>query len=149
MTVWAARVAQPLAQEVWTFLRADDGELLEYDCAATAQHARRLHAAGLLERRRCDVEARLDEIAAEGEVGDADEDVHSAIERLLGPLGRKIHAGRSRNDQVAAALRLYVADACQEARTALEGLARAILERAAEELRRPCPATRTCSGRSP
>ena len=35
---------------------------------------------------------------------DADEDVHSAIERLLGPLGRKIHAGRSRNDQVAAAL---------------------------------------------
>ena len=37
-----------------------------------------------------------------------DEDVHSAIERQLGDVGRKIHAGRSRNDQVAAALRLYV-----------------------------------------
>ena len=85
------------------------------------------------------MEARLDEIAAEGEVGDADEDVHSAIERLLGPLGRKIHAGRSRNDQVAAALRLYVADACQEARTALEGLARAILERATEEAETAMP----------
>ena len=48
-----------------------------------------------------------------------DEDVHSAIERLLGDVGRKIHAGRSRNDQVAAAFRLYVADACAEADAAL------------------------------
>ena len=40
---------------------------------------------------------------------ESDEDVHSAIERQLGDLGRKIHAGRSRNDQVAAAFRLYVA----------------------------------------
>ena len=40
------------------------------------------------------------------------EDVHTAIEVQLGELGRKIQAGRSRNDQVATAFRLYVADAC-------------------------------------
>ena len=54
---------------------------------------------------------------------ESDEDVHSAIERLLGPVGRKIHAGRSRNDQVAAAFRLYVADACAEAREEIDALA--------------------------
>ena len=37
--------------------------------------------------------------------------MHTLIERRLGEVGRKIHTGRSRNDQVAAAFRLYVADA--------------------------------------
>jgi argininosuccinate lyase len=49
--------------------------------------------------------------------------VHSAIERLLGDVGRKVHAGRSRNDQVAAAFRLYVVDACDEAREEIDALA--------------------------
>ena len=44
----------------------------------------------------------------DGYLSAEDEDVHSAIERVLGDVGRKIHAGRSRNDQVAAAFRLYV-----------------------------------------
>ena len=57
-----------------------------------------------------------------GVVDESDEDVHSAIERLLGDVGRKIHAGRSRNDQVAAAFRLYVADACAEADAAIVAL---------------------------
>jgi len=60
------------------------------------------------------VSEALDRIAREGGVTDADEDVHSAIERLLGDLGRKIHAGRSRNDQVVAAMRLYVLDAARK-----------------------------------
>ena len=42
-------------------------------------------------------------------IEETDEDVHSAIERLLGPVGRKIHAGRSRNDQVVTAFRLWAA----------------------------------------
>ena len=54
---------------------------------------------------------------------ESDEDVHSAIERLLGAVGRKIHAGRSRNDQVAAALRLYVVDASEAAREEIDALA--------------------------
>jgi argininosuccinate lyase len=58
---------------------------------------------------------------------------------LLGDVGRKIHAGRSRNDQVTAAFRLYVADACAEARVALAGLAAAALDRAEADADTPMP----------
>ena len=68
-----------------------------------------------------------------------DEDVHTAIERLLGEVGRKIHAGRSRNDQVAAAFRLYVEDACAEARAGIAALAAAALDRAEAEAETPMP----------
>ena len=59
--------------------------------------------------------------------------MHSAIERLLGDVGRKIHAGRSRNDQVAAAFRLYVLDACAEAREEIDALALVVLSFAEAE----------------
>jgi argininosuccinate lyase len=68
-----------------------------------------------------------------------DEDVHSAIERLLGHVGRKIGAGRSRNDQVAAALRLYVGDACLEAQDALRALAATVLDLAEQHAETPMP----------
>ena len=102
-----------------------DAELLPYDCEATADHAARLHGAGLLEAEElAEVEGRLAEIALDpSAILEADEDVHSAIERLLGAVGRKIHAGRSRNDQVAAAFRFYVPDACGEAREEIDALA--------------------------
>jgi argininosuccinate lyase len=135
VTLWAARVRSELAPEVEAFLRADDAELLPYDCRATAVHARRLHEAGILSAAELvEVETALERIAEEGaRPGEADEDVHSAIERLLGPVGRAVHAGRSRNDQVAAAFRLYVADACAEARAGIVVLAGAILDLAEEE----------------
>ncbi|HZO62803.1 MAG TPA: argininosuccinate lyase [Gaiellaceae bacterium] len=130
MTLWAGRVEVRLAPEVWRFLRAHDAELLPYDCAGTRQHADRLLAAGLLDaEEHAAAVSALGSIAQDGyaAVLDSDEDVHSAIERALGDVGRKIHAGRSRNDQVAAAMRLYVADACAEAVEAIGGFARAVL----------------------
>jgi len=129
VTTWKGRVGEELDPQVWEFLRADDAELLPYDCEATAEHARRLADAGLLSADELDdVESRLAEIAQSPDgYLESDEDVHSAIERLLGDVGRKIHAGRSRNDQVAAALRLYVLDACAEARDAIDSLALVIL----------------------
>jgi argininosuccinate lyase len=134
LTVWAGRVEDALDPAVWRFLRAHDAELLPYDCEATAQHARRLHAAGLLSNEELgEAETALERIAADGVIGPEDEDVHSAIERLLGEVGRKIHAGRSRNDQVAAALRLYVAAACAEAESGITALARTVLDLAAAE----------------
>jgi argininosuccinate lyase len=137
LTLWAGRVGGELAGEVWEFLRGDDAELLPYDCAATLEHARRLHAAGILD------DEELREAAtslAEVEPPEPeDEDVHSAIERQLGDVGRKIHAGRSRNDQVAAALRLYVRDACREARDAIRGFCSVILDRAEAEAKTPLP----------
>ncbi len=141
MTLWGGRVGCPLDPAVSAFLRADDTELLPYDCEATALHARRLHAAGLLDDAElADAEARLREIAS-GTVSLSpdDEDVHSAIERLLGDVGRKIHAGRSRNDQVAAAFRLYVVDASAEARAGITALAVAALDRAEAEAETPMP----------
>ena len=140
MTLWSGRVREGLAPEVWAFLRADDAELLPYDVEATRIHAKRLHAAGLLDDDElADAEQRLSEISA-ADVLPSDEDVHTAIERLVGPVGRRIHAGRSRNDQVAAALRLYVEDACDEAGRAIRGLAADILGRADDEAEAPMPA---------
>src|SRR5207247_2405159 len=141
VTLWAGRVGTELAPEVWEFLKADDAELLPYDCRATLVHAHRLQAAGILsEEELQQVGQRLAEIEASPvRAAGEDEDVHSFIEAELGLLGRKIHAGRSRNDQVAAALRLYVEDACTEAGAALASFAAAILERAAADATTPMP----------
>jgi argininosuccinate lyase len=135
MTLWAGRVGGALDPAVWEFLRGDDGELLPYDCEATAEHAVRLHAAGLLtEAELIEVENLLAEIAQDPDgYLPSDEDVHSSIERRLGVLGRRIHAGRSRNDQVAAAFRLYVLDAASEAREEIDALGLVILSFAEAE----------------
>jgi argininosuccinate lyase len=136
VTTWKARVEGGLDPDVWEFLRADDAELLPYDCEASREHAERLHAAGILTSEELDeVETTLASIAQGGEAGltDSDEDVHTAIERLLGDVGRKIHAGRSRNDQVVAALRLYVLDACAEAREGIDAFAFVVLSFAESE----------------
>jgi argininosuccinate lyase len=134
MTLWAGRVEVRLAPEVWQFLRAHDAELLPYDCEGTLQHARRLHAAGLLDDGElAEVSSTLAAIAQGGFADLSEEDVHTAIERALGEVGRKIHAGRSRNDQVAAAMRLYVEDACAEAVEAIGVFAGAVLDVAEAE----------------
>jgi argininosuccinate lyase len=137
VSLWAGRVGDELAAEVWEFLRADDAELLPYDWAATLQHARRLHAAGILDASELrEVSSKLAEME---DVWPEDEDVHSAIERQLGEVGRKIHAGRSRNDQVAAALRLYVQAACGEANEVLKSFCAVVLDRAEAEAETSLP----------
>ncbi|HET8640866.1 MAG TPA: lyase family protein, partial [Pseudonocardiaceae bacterium] len=97
-----------------------DWRLAPYDLAASRAHARVLARAGLLDN----VElgrmlAALDDLEAACAAGSfrptvEDEDVHTALERglleRLGGLGGKLRAGRSRNDQVATGLRLYLRD---------------------------------------
>jgi argininosuccinate lyase len=140
MTLWSGRVEQELAPEVWEFVKTEDAELLPYDVRGTLLHAERLHAAGIIdEAELADVRERLGEIGPD-DLEPTDEDVHSAIERLLGPVGRKIHAGRSRNDQVVTAHRLYVQDACAEAAAGLHGFAGALLAIAEREAGTPMPA---------
>ena len=135
MTLWSGRVGGSLDPSVWEFLHADDVELLPYDCEASLQHAARLLQAGILSQDEFnEIEGRLAAIAHEpGAILESDEDVHSAIERLLRELGRKIHAGRSRNDQVAAAFRLYALDACAEAQEEIQALALVVLSFAEAE----------------
>jgi len=137
MTLWAGRVGGELAPEVWEFLKADDAELLPYDIQGTLLHAERLHAAGLLTTP--ELESVRSTLAGVTDVDPAAEDVHSFLEERLGDVGRKIHAGRSRNDQVATAFRLYVGAACTQADAGLVALAHTVLVRADQEAETPMP----------
>ena len=97
-----------------------DWRLARYDLLASRAHARMLHRAGLLTDGEADsMLTALDDLDRAVEDGSfrptiADEDVHTALERglleRLGSLGGKLRAGRSRNDQVATDLRLYLRD---------------------------------------
>jgi argininosuccinate lyase len=97
-----------------------DWRLARYDLRASRAHARMLHRAGLLTSDEADAMVKaLDDLDHAVEGGSfrptvADEDVHTALERglleRLGALGGKLRAGRSRNDQVATDLRLYLRD---------------------------------------
>ena len=117
-----------------------DWRLAPYDLAASKAHARVLHAADLLDAAELrKMLAALDDLTAAVRDGSFrptvdDEDVHTALERGLlervGSLGGKLRAGRSRNDQVATDLRMYLRDAARqvaarvaELETALIGLA--------------------------
>jgi argininosuccinate lyase len=117
-----------------------DWRLAPYDLAASRAHARVLHRADLLdEAELATMIAALDDLDAAVRDGSfrptvEDEDVHTALERGLlervGALGGKLRAGRSRNDQVATDLRLYLRDTARqvasrvaELETSLIGLA--------------------------
>ncbi len=150
MTTWKGRVEGALDPDVWEFLRADDAELLPYDCEASREHAERLHAAGLLTAEELDeVEGRLAEIAHDPDgYLESDEDVHSAIERLLGDVGRKIHAGRSRNDQVVAALGCTCSTRAPRRGRGSTRSRSSASPSPSPRPRRSCPATRISSARS-
>lgn len=66
-----------------------------------------------------------------------DEDIHTANERrlseLIGPLGGKLHTGRSRNDQVATDVRLWLLDEVKEIQAGLKALISVMVERANKE----------------
>src|SRR5689334_24257909 len=97
-----------------------DWRLAPYDLAASRAHARVLARAGLLDADELGkILAALDDLESACAAGEFkptidDEDVHTALERglleRLGTLGGKLRAGRSRNDQVATDLRLYLRD---------------------------------------
>ena len=126
-----------------------DWRLAPYDLLASKAHARVLHRAGLLD----DAElarmlGALDELSAEVVSGAfrprvEDEDVHTALERglleKLGALGGKLWAGRSRNDQVATDLRLYLRDHAREVVRRLASLEEALLGQAETHLDTPAP----------
>jgi argininosuccinate lyase len=129
--LWSGRLSGGLDAAILDFTAslAVDRRLLAYDLRASAVHVRMLARQGLIEQAEADaIVAAL--AAVEVEPDARDEDVHSAIERLLGELGPRVHAGRSRNDQVQTAMRLWAKDACGEAIVAVRELASALLDRA-------------------
>src|SRR3712207_6854302 len=108
-----------------------------------------LAATGIIsEADRDALHAALDRVAAELDAGEFawlpdDEDVHMAIERrvteIAGPVGGKLHTARSRNDQVATDVAMFVRDASSAAAGAIDALIGALIDRAEEHLDWPLP----------
>ncbi|MDR1048402.1 MAG: argininosuccinate lyase, partial [Synergistaceae bacterium] len=140
--MWKGRFREETAQVALKFTQSLDLDwrLYEHDIRGSIAHARMLGAAGLLadeEALRIEegLKTVLDEIqSGKMEPSAALEDVHMNIEsrltELLGPTGAKLHTGRSRNDQVATTMRLYLRDRLLDLRGALLSLLEALLDRA-------------------
>lgn len=144
---------EPLDRGVLRFTAGEDHaldeRLVRYDVVASIAHARMLARQGLI------TEAHLDDIvdgleaigashaAGEWHITLEEEDAHTALETRLtaraAEAGARLHLGRSRNDQVLAALRLYLLDACRELSDAALGLAGALDELAERERDTPLP----------
>jgi argininosuccinate lyase len=130
----------PLDARVLAFTAGDDhlldNRLVRYDIQASIAHADMLAVQGLLSAQ--DLKSIREALAAIGEehalgrwrVALEQEDCQTAIENLLtariGETGGRLHAGRSRNDQVLAALRLYLRDAAEELRRGADAVADAL-----------------------
>jgi argininosuccinate lyase len=140
---WSERFSAPVDERVKRFTASVffDRRLAKYDIQASLAHARMLAAQRILPRRDLAAIARgLSRISKEIESGrfrwslDA-EDVHLNIERrltaLAGDAGKRLHTARSRNDQVATDLRLWLRAEIDELRALLGDLERALLDQAA------------------
>ena len=136
--LWAGGFAGPPDPAMWAYTSslAVDRRLWRQDVAGSRAHVRALVAAGVLDEG--EGKLLLDglaEVARELGAGTfawqaSDEDVHTAVERrlteLVGPAGGKLHTGRSRNDQVATDLHLWLKDATAAAVEAVAGLVDAL-----------------------
>jgi len=144
---------EPLDEKILRYTAGEDhaldARLVRYDVHASIAHAEMLHGAGLLtEADLTAVREGLAELAAEHAAGEwqialADEDVHTALETRLkeriGDAGERIHLGRSRNDQVLAALRLYLKDEVEALRDSTLAAAKALDSLAEREKETPLP----------
>ncbi|HEX7054160.1 MAG TPA: argininosuccinate lyase [Burkholderiales bacterium] len=148
---WSGRFKQPLDERVKRFNASVgfDRRLASQDIDGSLAHARMLAAQGILSRRDLTAIARgLARIRREVESGrfrwslDA-EDVHFNIERrltaLVGEPGKRLHTARSRNDQVATDLRLWLRGEIDEIGAAALDLERALLDQAERHAALPMP----------
>ena len=139
-TGWSGRFSEPVADLVKRYTASVDFDqrLAEVDIAGSLAHARMLAAVGVLPA--ADLAAIERGLAAIGEeirrgtfAWSTDlEDVHLNIESrliaLIGDAGKRLHTGRSRNDQVATDLRLYVRGAIDDVGAGIVALRRALLD---------------------
>ena len=142
MTLWSGgRFADDPAEELWSFtVDHSDRRMLGDDVAGSIAHASMLGRVGLLTADETSaMVAGLDQIAIEASDGsfnflDSDEDVHSSVERrlgeIIGDLAGKLHTGRSRNDQVALDLRLYLKRAAATRIIQLESFVQVLVDQA-------------------
>lgn len=151
--LWKKDNSTAVDERVMRFLAGSDvvldRELLPFDIRASQAHARGLARIGVLSNDQAEaLAAGLEALQAEFVAGEfvldeRYEDGHSAIEywltKKLGELGGRIHAGRSRNDQVAVALRLYLRDRLDRLVAVCAAIVRVALGRARSESGVPIP----------
>ena len=143
MKMWSGRFRRPLdpAFEQWQRSFEFDCRLLECELEASAAHARALRQAGALSAEELESVLRgLEQIGDQAAdspefLNDPEaEDVHHFVEKqlvaIIGDAGYKLHSGRSRNEQIATDLRLYVRAGCDEISEALSKLISSFLDRA-------------------
>jgi argininosuccinate lyase len=128
---------------------AFDRCLWPYDIAQSKAHASMLASASIITAAEAgELRSGLDAVAAELDGGTFafdpdDEDIHTAIERrlteIVGVVGGKLHTARSRNDQVATDVALYVRDAASGSRSTLSGLIEVVLDVAERHRDWPMP----------
>ncbi len=139
---WSGRFNEPTDAfvEAFTASVAFDQRLYQYDIRGSIAHATMLARQGILsDAERDAIIEGLEQIRARIETGDfpwsvALEDVHmnveSALTEAIGEAGKKLHTGRSRNDQVATDIRLWLRDEVETLRLAIRRLQTALLEKA-------------------
>ena len=134
MTLWGGRFDSSMDDALWNLSESYsfDRALFRHDIMGSKAHIAGLHKAGILTGTELGLLTEaLDTVAGEFSNGTferaaSDEDIHMAIERrvieICGPVGGKLHTGRSRNDQVATTLRLFTRDALTDVAETLLGL---------------------------
>jgi argininosuccinate lyase len=150
--MWSGRFRQPLDPqfEQWQRSFPYDQKLLRYELAASRAHAQALRAAGVLspEEHKL-IAAGLDQIERQSDrpdffVDTEAEDVHHFVEKnlvaLIGDTGKKVHSGRSRNEQIATDLRLFLRENIDELRASLGEFLEILLDRAEESRLASMPA---------
>ena len=143
MKMWSGRFQQPLDPEFEKWQRSFpyDQRLLPFELAASRAHAHALEQAGVLSAEELSqILKGLSEIGARAEsspefLNDPEaEDVHHFVEKqlaaLIGPAGYKLHTGRSRNEQIATDMRLFVRASIDQLHGLLADWVEAILTRA-------------------
>jgi argininosuccinate lyase len=142
MTLWGGAFEEGPSELLWRFTVSHaDRRLLEFDVEGSIAHVGMLQEVGLLTAEDHDaIHDGLLRILADARDGtfvfeEGDEDVHSAVERrlveLVGDAGKRLHTGRSRNDQISLDLRLYLRRACELQADRLTGFGSALLDQAA------------------
>ncbi len=137
---WSGRFSEPATELARSFTASVsfDRRLAEFDIEGSIAHARMLAATGIIgENDLASIEKGLAQIRSEIREGrfpwsEEHEDVHFNIERrlteLVGEPGKRLHTARSRNDQVATDMRLYLRAAIDQAAAAIRSVQKALLE---------------------
>ncbi len=149
--MWGGRFSEPTDDDLKALNDSIsfDRRMYREDIAGSIVYARAIAACGVItDEEAATIIAGLEAVRQEFDSGSfelmpGDEDIHTAVERrlteLVGPVGGKLHTGRSRNDQIATDFRLWVLGTIDAVDTLIEALQVALVEQAAQHLHMVMP----------